>query len=70
MPKHYCPAVPTQGDKLWWNYAFKKWRHQTNMLFPLLIMMQQSTFPVFHLELTKTLPSWQLSGPNNFGSES
>jgi len=33
-------------------------------------MKQQSTFPVFHFELTKTLPAWQLSAPNNFGFES
>jgi len=33
-------------------------------------MTQKSTFPVFHFELTKTLPTWKLSAPNNFGSES
>jgi len=38
--------------------------------FPLWIMKQQSTFSVFHLERTKTHPTFQLSAPNNFGSES
>jgi len=33
-------------------------------------MKQQSTFPVFHFELTKALPTWQLSAQNNVGSES
>jgi len=33
-------------------------------------MKQQSTFPVFHFEFTKTLPTWRLSAQNNFGSES
>jgi len=33
-------------------------------------MKQQSTFPVFHFELTKAVRTWQLSAPNNFGSES
>jgi len=33
-------------------------------------MKQQSPFSVFHFELTKTLPTWQFSAPNNFGCES
>jgi len=33
-------------------------------------MKHQSTLPVFHFVLTKTLPTWQLSAPNKFGSAS
>jgi len=33
-------------------------------------MKLQSTLLVFHFEFRKTLPTWQLSAPNNFGSES